>query len=115
MADEVPTIVHTLLERLANLDVAGRDLGDLAPARDGQTLHIRTLGGRESQAGIGCGDEGDPAKVQPWASGHSGDPARQAEGLAFERELLAQAFASTDAAEGLIAYKEKRVARFEGK
>src|SRR5262250_1964362 len=37
------------------------------------------------------------------------------EGLAFERELLAQAFASSDAAEGLSAYKEKRVAKFEGK
>jgi enoyl-CoA hydratase len=39
----------------------------------------------------------------------------QHEGLAFERELLAQAFASTDAAEGLAAYKEKRVAKFQGK
>jgi len=39
----------------------------------------------------------------------------QYEGLAFERELLAQAFASTDAAEGLAAYKEKRVAKFQGK
>ena len=39
----------------------------------------------------------------------------QYEGLAFERELLAQAFASADAAEGLAAYKEKRVAKFEGK
>ena len=39
----------------------------------------------------------------------------QWEGLAFERELLAQAFASSDAAEGLSAYKEKRVAKFEGK
>jgi len=39
----------------------------------------------------------------------------QWEGLAFERELLAQAFASADAAEGLSAYKEKRVAKFEGK
>jgi enoyl-CoA hydratase len=39
----------------------------------------------------------------------------QWEGLAFERELLAQAFASGDAAEGLSAYKEKRVAKFEGK
>ena len=37
------------------------------------------------------------------------------QGLAIERELLAQAFASTDAAEGLSAYKEKRVAKFEGK
>ena len=39
----------------------------------------------------------------------------QSEGLAFERELLAQAFASTDAAEGLAAYKEKRVAKFLGR
>ena len=39
----------------------------------------------------------------------------QWEGLAFERELLAQAFATSDAAEGLSAYKEKRVAKFEGK
>jgi enoyl-CoA hydratase/carnithine racemase len=39
----------------------------------------------------------------------------QTEGLAFERELLAQAFASTDAAEGLAAYKEKRVAKFQGR
>jgi len=38
----------------------------------------------------------------------------QWEGLAFERELLAQAFASADAAEGLSAYKDKRVAKFEG-
>jgi len=38
----------------------------------------------------------------------------QTEGLAFERELLAQAFASRDAAEGLSAYKEKRAAKFEG-
>jgi len=39
----------------------------------------------------------------------------QSEGLAFERELLAQAFASADAAEGLSAYKEKRIPKFEGK
>jgi enoyl-CoA hydratase/carnithine racemase len=39
----------------------------------------------------------------------------QWEGLAFERELLAQAFATSDAAEGLSAYKDKRVAKFEGK
>ena len=39
----------------------------------------------------------------------------QWEGLAFERELLAQAFATADAAEGLKAYKEKRVANFQGK
>jgi len=39
----------------------------------------------------------------------------QWEGLAFERELLAQAFTSADAAEGLSAYKDKRAAKFEGK
>jgi enoyl-CoA hydratase/carnithine racemase len=39
----------------------------------------------------------------------------QWEGLAFERELLAQAFATSDATEGLSAYKDKRVAKFEGK
>ena len=39
----------------------------------------------------------------------------QNDALAFERELLAQAFASADAAEGLAAYKEKRVAKFQGK
>jgi enoyl-CoA hydratase len=39
----------------------------------------------------------------------------QSEGLAFERELLAQAFVSSDAAEGLGAYREKRIAKFEGK
>jgi len=39
----------------------------------------------------------------------------QGDALAFERELLAQAFSSADAAEGLAAYKEKRVAKFEGK
>lgn len=45
----------------------------------------------------------------------SGMEGSQWEGLAFERELLAQAFASADAAEGLSAYKEKRVAKFRGK
>jgi enoyl-CoA hydratase/carnithine racemase len=39
----------------------------------------------------------------------------QHDAMAFERELLAQAFASTDADEGLKAYKEKRVAKFQGK
>ena len=39
----------------------------------------------------------------------------QNDALAFERELLAQAFTSIDAAEGLAAYKEKRVAKFQGK
>jgi enoyl-CoA hydratase/carnithine racemase len=46
---------------------------------------------------------------------HSGLQASQWEGLAFEREMLAQAFASADAAEGLTAYREKRIAKFEGK
>lgn len=45
----------------------------------------------------------------------SGMQTSQWEGLAFERELLAQAFASADAAEGLSAYKDKRVAKFRGK
>jgi enoyl-CoA hydratase/carnithine racemase len=45
----------------------------------------------------------------------SGIQGSQAEGLAFERELLAQAFVSDDAAEGLKAYREKRVAHFKGK
>src|SRR2546430_15221495 len=45
----------------------------------------------------------------------SGIQGSQWEGLAFERELLAQAFSSADAAEGLTAYREKRVAKFEGK
>src|SRR5262250_1902909 len=39
----------------------------------------------------------------------------QNDALAFERELLAQAFSSRDAAEGLAAYQQKRVAKFEGK
>src|SRR5438094_987198 len=46
---------------------------------------------------------------------HSGIQGSQWEGLAFERELLAQAFSSADAAEGLTAYREKRVAKFQGK
>lgn len=37
------------------------------------------------------------------------------EGLAFEREVLAQAFASEDAAEGMKAYLEKRAAKFKGR
>ena len=45
----------------------------------------------------------------------TGTQASQWEGLAFERELLAQAFATTDAAEGLSAYKDKRVAKFQGR
>jgi enoyl-CoA hydratase/carnithine racemase len=36
------------------------------------------------------------------------------EGLAFEREVLYQAFASHDADEGLSAYKEKRAPKFKG-
>lgn len=36
------------------------------------------------------------------------------EGLAFEREVLFQAFESQDAAEGLAAYREKRTAKFKG-
>ncbi len=36
------------------------------------------------------------------------------EGLAFEREVLFQAFESEDAAEGLAAYREKRAAKFKG-
>src|SRR5499426_1404996 len=45
----------------------------------------------------------------------SGIQGSQWEGLAFERELLAQAFSSADAAEGLSAYRDKRVAKFQGK
>jgi hypothetical protein len=41
--------------------------------------------------------------------------ASQWEGLAFERELLAQAFSSADSSEGLSAYMDKRVAKFRGK
>lgn len=37
------------------------------------------------------------------------------EGLALEREVLAQAFASEDAAEGMKAYLEKRAAKFKGR
>ena len=45
----------------------------------------------------------------------TGSELSQPDGLAFERELLAQAFGSEDAAEGLSAYKEKRIAKFQGK
>src|SRR5881397_467848 len=45
----------------------------------------------------------------------SGIQGSQWEGLAFERELLAQAFSSADAAECLSAYRDKRVAKFQGK
>ncbi|HWO40613.1 MAG TPA: enoyl-CoA hydratase-related protein [Candidatus Eisenbacteria bacterium] len=37
------------------------------------------------------------------------------DGLAFERELLAQAFASEDAREGVDAFVNKRTAQFKGK
>ncbi|MFQ5927597.1 MAG: enoyl-CoA hydratase/isomerase family protein [Terriglobia bacterium] len=37
------------------------------------------------------------------------------EGLAIEREVLAQVFASEDAAEGIKAYLEKRAAKFKGR
>jgi enoyl-CoA hydratase/carnithine racemase len=36
------------------------------------------------------------------------------EGLAFERELLAQTFGSEDGQEGVKAYLEKRTAQFKG-
>jgi enoyl-CoA hydratase/carnithine racemase len=44
----------------------------------------------------------------------SGSETALAEGLAFEREVLAEAFQSQDAAEGLNAYLTKRVANFKG-
>ncbi len=47
--------------------------------------------------------------IQSGINGSLGD------GLALEREALAQAFDSADAAEGLRAYQEKRVAKFVGK
>jgi enoyl-CoA hydratase/carnithine racemase len=37
------------------------------------------------------------------------------DGLAFERELLAQTFGSEDGQEGINAYREKRTAQFKGK
>ena len=45
----------------------------------------------------------------------SGLEAPLSEGLALEREVLAQVFASEDAAEGLKAYLEKRTAKFKGR
>jgi enoyl-CoA hydratase len=45
----------------------------------------------------------------------SGMEVSQWEGLAFERELLAEAFSSADSAEGLSAYRDKRVENFQGK
>ncbi len=46
---------------------------------------------------------------------HSGLEAGLTEGLAMEREVLAQVFASEDAAEGIKAYLDKRAARFKGR
>ncbi len=45
----------------------------------------------------------------------SGSEGSLAEGLALEREVLAQAFASQDAAEGIKAYLEKRAPKFTGR
>ncbi len=45
----------------------------------------------------------------------SGLEAPLSEGLALEREVLAQVFASEDAAEGMKAYLEKRTAKFKGR
>lgn len=45
---------------------------------------------------------------------HSGIESSLAEGLALEREVLYQTFASEDGAEGVAAYLEKRTAKFKG-
>lgn len=45
----------------------------------------------------------------------SGVESSLGEGLALEREVLAQVFASEDAAEGMKAYLEKRTAKFKGR
>ena len=45
----------------------------------------------------------------------SGMESSLSEGLALEREVLAQAFASEDAAEGMKAYLEKRTVKFKGR
>lgn len=45
---------------------------------------------------------------------HAGIESSLAEGLALEREVLYQTFASEDGAEGVKAYLEKRTARFKG-
>ena len=45
---------------------------------------------------------------------HSGVESSLAEGLAFEREVLYQTFASEDGTEGVKAYQEKRSAKFKG-
>jgi enoyl-CoA hydratase/carnithine racemase len=46
---------------------------------------------------------------------HSGIEASLSEGLAFEREVLYQTFASEDGIEGVNAYREKRTAQFKGR
>ena len=45
---------------------------------------------------------------------HVGMESSLDEGLAFEREVLFQAFESQDAAEGIAAYRAKRTAKFKG-
>ena len=45
---------------------------------------------------------------------HVGLESSLEEGLAFEREVLHQAFNSQDATEGLSAYKDKRAPKFKG-
>ncbi len=45
---------------------------------------------------------------------HAGIETSLPEGLAFEREVLAQTFASEDGNEGVTAYLEKRTAKFKG-
>ena len=45
---------------------------------------------------------------------HSGMESSLAEGLALEREVLYQTFASEDGNEGVTAYLEKRTAKFKG-
>ena len=45
---------------------------------------------------------------------HAGTEMSLPEGLAFEREVLTQTFASDDGNEGVKAYLEKRTAKFKG-
>ena len=45
---------------------------------------------------------------------HAGIETSLPEGLAFEREVLTQTFASEDGNEGVTAYLEKRTAKFKG-